>query len=579
METAQTSITQAPTLTRGDTFVGWLCILPVLLSVLAAAPFAEMGVHDDWSYIYSAKIFAETGHIAYNGWAAFPLGWLLFAGALFIRVFGFSFTTVRSVDVIIGCLSVPLVHALFRRLGLSRRTSVAATLTLVLCPLFLALTASFMSDIPSLFCMLLCLYGCVRAMQARTDRAACAWLMTAAIGNLAGGTVRQIAWLGVLTMVPATAFFLRRRRGVFATGMAAFALSVLMIAAILHWFNHQPYVAIEPLLPTEFSRRGLWLIVKVGFRAACTMVLVLSPLLFALAMGYPIRDRRARRALLAILSVIALVIVLLSSRHGGVRWLTMLTGDYLSAKGILDLPWFYVPAPDVLPRWVQALFTAFAFSTAATCLLLWSREKRDWRHVRTAIRGPLFFLLGPFTAAYLLLVMTRAAVFDRYFLPVLFVLILLLLRWMERRRDQPISVAWVLPLVALTAYGVAGMHDLFALTRARLMAADELRSAGVPRTAFQAGFEYDAWTQLEKTGHVNEPRMRTPAGAYQPWTKPANVSDECVLWFSNYTPSIHPEYVLSNRPGTCYPVADMPPVHYRTWFAPREHTIYIERLK
>ena len=72
------------------------CMLALLFCVLATRPFVSMGVNDDWSYIWSARVLADTGHLIYNGWGAMPLGWMAYLGALFIKLFGFSFTVARS---------------------------------------------------------------------------------------------------------------------------------------------------------------------------------------------------------------------------------------------------------------------------------------------------------------------------------------------------------------------------------------------------------------------------------------------------------------------------------------------------
>lgn len=60
-----------------------------------------MSLNDDWSYIWSARLLAETGHIQYNGWATAMLGWQLYLGALFIKIFGFSFSIVRIANGIV----------------------------------------------------------------------------------------------------------------------------------------------------------------------------------------------------------------------------------------------------------------------------------------------------------------------------------------------------------------------------------------------------------------------------------------------------------------------------------------------
>jgi hypothetical protein len=73
-----------------------LCALAVLLCALLSRPYVNMGISDDGPYIVMAQTLARTGRIAYNGWAAPMIGWQLYLGAAFIKLFGFSFTTVRS---------------------------------------------------------------------------------------------------------------------------------------------------------------------------------------------------------------------------------------------------------------------------------------------------------------------------------------------------------------------------------------------------------------------------------------------------------------------------------------------------
>jgi hypothetical protein len=66
-------------------------MLALLFCVLVARPFVSMGVIDDWSYIWTARVLANTGHLTYNGWATAMLGWQVYLGALFIKLFGFSY--------------------------------------------------------------------------------------------------------------------------------------------------------------------------------------------------------------------------------------------------------------------------------------------------------------------------------------------------------------------------------------------------------------------------------------------------------------------------------------------------------
>lgn len=139
---------------------GVFCALVFLACFWVAWPVAQVGFVDDWSYIKTTQVFAQTGHIAYNAWGAPMLGWMIPWGALFIKLFGFSFITVKLSTLPIAVVTLLLFHSILGRFAITPRNAVIGTLTLGLSPLFLPLSASFMTDIPGLFVIVLCLYCC-----------------------------------------------------------------------------------------------------------------------------------------------------------------------------------------------------------------------------------------------------------------------------------------------------------------------------------------------------------------------------------------------------------------------------------
>ncbi|MEO6805813.1 MAG: glycosyltransferase family 39 protein [Edaphobacter sp.] len=164
-----------------------LCALALLTCAFAAWPFAETGIVDDWSYIRTAQILAQTGHIVYNGWATAMLGWLLPSAALLIKVFGFSFTVARMSILLVSVATAFLLQRSFVRASLKDWNATLATLTFVLSPLFLPLSVIFMTDVPGILAIVLCFYGCLRALQAATTRTSAAWIIFAALTNAMGG--------------------------------------------------------------------------------------------------------------------------------------------------------------------------------------------------------------------------------------------------------------------------------------------------------------------------------------------------------------------------------------------------------
>ena len=179
-----------------------------------------MGLNDDAPYVVMAQTLANTGHIAYNGWATAMLGWQLYLGAAFIKLFGSSFTTVRMSTLLVATALAFFLQRTLARAGINERNAALGTLALVLSPIYLVHSVTFMSDIFGLFAIVICFYGCIRALQATTSRATVLWLCFAVATNGICGTARQITWLGILVMVPSTLWLLRAQRRVLVTGAA-----------------------------------------------------------------------------------------------------------------------------------------------------------------------------------------------------------------------------------------------------------------------------------------------------------------------------------------------------------------------
>ncbi|HEV2619655.1 MAG TPA: glycosyltransferase family 39 protein, partial [Acidobacteriaceae bacterium] len=173
-----------------------LCAVLLLVCILASHPVAETGINDDFSYVKSAQLMSTTGHMAYVGWASAMEGWLIPLGALFIKLFGFSFTGVRAAGVLVATVTAVLMQRSCVRSGLSERNAAIATLAIVLSPLYLPLASTYMTDIPGLLVVVLCYYGCLRAVESATGHGATAWLTAICVLTAIGGTARQTGWLG-----------------------------------------------------------------------------------------------------------------------------------------------------------------------------------------------------------------------------------------------------------------------------------------------------------------------------------------------------------------------------------------------
>jgi hypothetical protein len=190
----------------------------------------------------------------------------------------------------------------------------------------------------------------------------------------------------------------------------------------------------------------------------------------------------------------------------------------------------------------------------------------------------MLWLLGPFCLSYVLFLFPRAyhfEVLDRYLLPLMPPMIALLLRLYQQWNGPRLPAGSILALTVYSLLAIAGTHDWFARYRAQLTAINEVRAAGVPRTEIQGGFEYDGWTQLEKSGYADDPHLedfssRTPSLSRD--------RKECGLDYSKSMFVIHPKYTTAFQKMSCLTPSKFPPVRYRTWLPPHERMIYVQKI-
>jgi len=550
------------------------CAFAVLACDLISRPFTTMGVCDDGPYILMANTTANTGHIVYNGWATAMLGWQLYLGAAFIKLFGFSFTTVRMSTLFISMLTAFLLQRTLAHANISERNATIGTLALVLSPLYLMLTATFMSDIWGLFAAVICLYGCLHALQASTARTTIAWLCFAVATNAVFGTARQIAWLGLLVMVPSTLWLLRANRRVFLTGAAVNLAGALFVFACLQWLKHQPYDCPEHLIPKSLP------IAHTLAEFVHTFLDMPFFLLPVFAIFIPV-IRKSRPRVIAILAAIAIAYALIAVVRSHVHpnaLLEPIDGAFVSPEGIYFL---YVQGwpPTFLHTPVRIIFTIASIGGLLGLIAAFTQR----RTFSSSLNSPstslswtqLGILLIPFSVANILLLVPRATnwLTDRYLLILLTVVLMVLVRYYQGQVRHRLPLTSVILVAIMAVYAVAVTYNLFSLDRARVALAAEMRSAGVPDTSFDDGWEYNFGTELAHAPSLNYPTIFVPANFYVP--TPAPPPGVCTPYYADEIPHVHPLYGISFDPNACYGPAPFAPIHYSRWLASQPGTLYV----
>jgi hypothetical protein len=434
----------------------------------------------------------------------------------------------------------------------------------------------------------MCLYFCQRAVLSTSARETIAWLCLAALSNVAGGTVRQVVWLGALVLVPTAGWLLRKRSGVLLATIVLWIGSAISVLLVMQWYKHQPYS-----IPSNFvlhAGQGAiqGTLHRLLFAFLC-LGLVLLPVL--IAWTFSIRHLRGtRRKLFWVALALALLgfTFVLHRFHDkalmpwiqnildsqgvwsrpeilGSSPVTLGPGIRTAVSGVVVLAWVAFLAQFQWPGW-KALSLRYASKTSPTGVLSYATTMR---------------MLGVYLSAYVVLLVPRAAagvVFDRYLLG-LFPFVLMLLARMYQEQIAPrLPVLVIATLCLFSIYSVASLHDWFASLRALVATNDRLQAAGIPRTEIEAGWESDGLVQVQMSGHINNQQIRVPASAYHP-IPPEPRPPECSNWFYSSSPAITPRFVLVLSPLSCFANSTFPPQHFRSWLPPFEHAIYIQRVQ
>ena len=568
-----------------------LCALAVAVAVLACVPILETGVNDDWSYSLIARDLARTGHFVYTGWASVMVGAQAVWAALFIKIFGFSYTLVRLTTLPLAMSCAALLYALHRRAGIVPKSAVFGTLALCLSPVFTPLAASFMTDIPGLFFLLLCIYGTVRALEetkaSNREKYALRWLLLVSVSGVLGGTVRQIVWVmlpicfGCFIRFVYLSRVVKEGRGLLISAGSLLFLSLFAAITCLWWFQRQPGAL------SESFAQGLIVVLhgipRTVIRPVREIALSCSSLLFpvllcVLPTAWRLLHNRFRPPVLAGI-VLAGILITAAGRKSFLTdglWLgNIFTPWGLLGKGdttIGSKPW-------LLPEPVFIGLSTSIYLCLMTVLLAVFVSAKPRRELPSKTHSVLW-TMAIFYAPLLLPRFAVGSAFDRYMLPLLVVLSITLLRWRQDQTtdaESPKRLAALMSGMCLALYafiGVATTHDYMVCLQAEQTAASYLtETRGIPRTAICAGFEYDCITQINEWGYLNDSRIH-PASLYQ---KQGDAVVYPVFGAWRYLmPAINPRYFVVLSPQQKLKTTNLPPVSYSAWLPPEQRQVFIQ---
>lgn len=486
--------------------VGALCGVAVLLPALVAIGVGSFSLpqNDDWSYRRTAEHFAQTGHLAFNGWTSMTLVGEILWSWPFLRILGNHGWVFGLSTAVLAVVGVACAYYVGRQL-LARGWAAAAVLLVVAIPGFASSTSTFMTDAPAFASEMACLALGLAAIR-RSGRSRLALVGAAVVVGVFAFSIREFALAAPVAVLLAVGRGERptRRYGYLTAGV----LLVGLCAIIYKWSTHVPGYLSEPL--SRPDRQTIASTVQAYF----TLALFLSPAVAVAAW----RRLRLRPSIEMVGVVLALAVGVLIDHvdHG------LFIGNYLAQQGSAGAEILPGGRPTLLPGPLWQLLTVIALASGAVLvgivLTFDRRLVRHWRSWRWSTPSGLLWLFSALVcvglSAYALI---SYSFFDRYLWASAFAVGVLLLRRYEppTRREAPLScVGIAVALSGLLVLVTAALTlDADAYSAARWHAGQVIVSHGVPAYEIDAGFE---WVGAHATG-IADTSIRAPFPPYESW--------------------------------------------------------------
>jgi hypothetical protein len=486
-----------PVTRRRADLLGALGLVTIWSAVVACTGLGgDFPLNDDWAYAWSARHFAVTGQVRILDWAAPSLVSHVVWGGLLVRLFGPSFVVLRAGGALIGGIGLLLLYRLGRLAGLPPERSFLLALLVGLSPWYVALSLSYMTDVPW---TALVLGAAVAALSA--DRGRPAWLLAAGVLLSAAVLSRQVALVVLPAWILLIATDARAEGGRWRIRATSRALLVVVPVAVAFgafqlWYLrvHGPTVAyratfdrIHELTARHVAGHALAVLAYAG--------LWCLPVVVALVSHGRARELLGGRGRLLVAALLAgLAVKAATGTLPDVGTAMPYLGNVVQPEGIGPRTLDEAPGSEL--SWPWAAVTALSLLAGVVWTGWLGRALHDTtRQLRSGTasdpRGRVRLLLLSASAIYLAdLLATCPLLFDRYLL-----LLMPLAAWLAvdaLPRGRGLGAAGWGVLVVLAACSVQAERSYLGWHGALHGAVRALEARGVDPGEIDAGFEENA---------------------------------------------------------------------------------------
>jgi hypothetical protein len=478
----------------------WICM------VALTNPVGDFPLNDDWAYDYSVRRLLERGQLRFSDWTATNLLGQVLWGALFCLPVGFSFTALRLSTAVLGFVGVLATYGILRELKTSRQIATIGALTLACCPIYFALSLTFMTDVPFAAFAIASLYFFIRGMRTESRLPIAVSFVLASVAIL----IRQTG----LALPVAFACALLTKKGI--KPRCIFLTLVLVASGIGIQFAYQTWLFKNGLAPAKYNSQIFSLLrqtrlggrqllregLKISFFCLMYVGLFTAPLLPLLVLKSP-RDAQLSRN--KSLVGTALILMLLTAELIRIGELMPVWRNILYKGGIGPYHEFNsetLRAPEFVLLAVTGLSllssTDVVKRLVSTALAVYSHFRKRSEGYHPWVLILLLSVLATSFAPLPLLGLSEFGFYDRYviiFIPVAIAIIASIPNERSTSAVTSLATGIAILLVGLyAAFSVAATHDYLALNRMRWSAFHDLmHEARVPASHIFGGRDFNGW--------------------------------------------------------------------------------------
>ena len=483
--------------------VWWPVMLAAVYLAMAVvvSPRGEFPSGNDWASAGAVKEVLGTGKVGAGSGPVFQVLW----GTVFCLPWGFSFTALRISTLVMSFAGVLGFYGLLREYGFRRGACLVGALTLAANPLYVSMSYTFMTDVPTLTMMILAGFLYVRGLR----RGGSGWLLAGSVCAGAGVLVSQMA---VLVPAAFAAWVVGSGRSVErpvrrVVEIALIPAACMVVGVTWSGLHVTPgWLAGPGTVVREAPERVFYLMQYLG--------------LFLLPLWAGLMPRIWKR--LSNPTGLWVIVGWTAATSGGFWYLATRTGGIhmpylrdtftnlgLGAMTLRDTMMYGLPGPYQLPEGVWAAMTAFGALGAVMLgsvgtLYLMERPGGVFvllpGRVEKAGRSRGIAPAGPWLGAGLLVGCALVAmehVFDRHLVMLIPAGVLMVMVVMRGSRMAPGPVVTV--LAVFMVFALMGVMDYMGWNTARweagVYATEEL---GCPSEEVDAGMEWGGWMNHEK---------------------------------------------------------------------------------